>query len=68
MIDHPALPGEARNAGLALARGRCVTFPGSHIELPQGSLAARVDAHLAGWGMVTNTTRAGTRTASGWAS
>ncbi len=67
-IDHPALPGEARNAGLAVARGRYVTFPGSHIELPPGSLAARLQAHLDGWGMVTCTTENGTRTMAGWAS
>ena len=34
-------PGAARNAGLAVARGDFVSFPGSHIELPQGSLAAQ---------------------------
>jgi glycosyltransferase involved in cell wall biosynthesis len=67
-LDHPALPGEARNAGLAVARGRYVTFPGSHIELPSGSLAARLQAHLDGWGMVTCTTENGTRTMAGWAS
>jgi glycosyltransferase involved in cell wall biosynthesis len=68
VIDHPALPGEARNAGLAVARGRYVTFPGSHIELLPGSLQARLQAHRAGWGMVTCTTVNGTRTPAGWAS
>ena len=37
-----ALPGKARNAGLRLATGEYVSFPGSHVELPPGSLAARV--------------------------
>jgi glycosyltransferase involved in cell wall biosynthesis len=66
-LDHPALPGEARNAGLRLARGDYVSFPGSHVELPPGSLAARVAAHDAGWTMVTGSTRNGTFTRSGWA-
>jgi glycosyltransferase involved in cell wall biosynthesis len=67
-LDHPALPGEARNAGLARARGRYVTFPGSHVVMAPGSLDARVRWHLDGWGMVTGTTCNGTRTAAGWAS
>ena len=35
-LPQPALPGEARNAGLRLARGDYVSFPGSHVELPPG--------------------------------
>lgn len=64
----PALPGAARNAGLRLARGRYVTFPGSHIDLAPGSLAVRLTAHRAGWAMVAETMRNGTRTWAGWAS
>jgi glycosyltransferase involved in cell wall biosynthesis len=67
-LDRPALPGEARNAGLAVARGDYVSFPGSHVELPPGSLAARIRAHELGYAMVTGSIRNGTRTRSGWAS
>lgn len=67
-FDHPALPGEARNAGVRAARGRYVSFPGSHIELPPGSLAARVAAHRLGYAMVTGTMLNGTETVAGWAS
>lgn len=67
-LDHPVLPGEARNVGLRLARGRYVSFPGSHIELLPGSLERRLDAHRDGWPMVTGTTLNGTLTCSGWAS
>jgi glycosyltransferase involved in cell wall biosynthesis len=67
-LPHPALPGEARNAGLRLARGEYVSFPGSHVELPPGSLAARLRAHDLGYAMVTGTTLNGTRTWAGWAS
>jgi glycosyltransferase involved in cell wall biosynthesis len=63
-----ALPGAARNAGLAVASGDYVSFPGSHIELPQGSLAARIEAHENGWPMVTGSVLNGTTTRSGWAS
>jgi len=67
-LDRPALPGQARNAGLAVARGDYVSFPGSHVELPPGSLAARLRAHRGGYPMVTGTTLNGIETAAGWAS
>lgn len=66
-LPRPALPGEARNAGLRVARGDYVSFPGSHIELPSGSLAARVRAHELGYPMVTGVFENGTRTRAGWA-
>jgi glycosyltransferase involved in cell wall biosynthesis len=67
-LDRPALPGEARNAGVAVARGDYVSFPGSHIELQPGSLAARLRAHELGYPMVTGVFDNGTRTPAGWAS
>jgi glycosyltransferase involved in cell wall biosynthesis len=67
VLDHPALPGEARNAGLAVATGRYVTFPGSHVELLPGSLDARVARHLEGWAMVAGSVHNGTGGAAGWA-
>jgi Glycosyl transferase family 2 len=67
-LDHPALPGEARNAGLRIARGAYVSFPGSHIRLAHGSLAARMRAHERGYAMVTGCMLNGTTTAAGWAS
>lgn len=67
-LDRPALPGEARNAGLAVARGSFITFPGSHIELLPGSLAARLRAHRMGYAMVTGVVTNGTPTPAGWAS
>jgi glycosyltransferase involved in cell wall biosynthesis len=67
-LDHPALPGGARNAGLRAARGRYVSFPGSHVELLPGSLAARMRAHRNGYAMVMGSMLNGTDTAAGWAS
>ena len=64
----PALPGRARNAGVRVARGRYVSFPGSHVELVAGSLAARIRAHDLGYAMVTGTVLNGTRSWAGWAS
>lgn len=68
VLEGEALPGRARNAGLRLARGDYVSFPGSHTELPPGSLAARLAAHDAGHAMVTGSMRNGTLTRAGWAS
>ena len=67
VLDGEALPGRARNAGVRVARGDFVSFPGSHTELPPGSLAARVAAHEQGHAMVTGSMRNGTPTPSGWA-
>ena len=66
-LDGPALPGRARNAGVRVARGDFVSFPGSHTELPPGSLAARLRAHQQGHAMVTGSMRNGTFTRAGWA-
>lgn len=67
-LKRPAFPGEARNAGLSVARGEYVSFPGSHVELPSGSLHARVQAHRKGYSMVTGAVMNGTRSCAGWAS
>lgn len=67
-VPEPGLPGMARNAGLAVAQGEFVSFPGSHVELPPGSLQARIEAHELGYAMVTGSLLNGTRTLSGWAS
>jgi glycosyltransferase involved in cell wall biosynthesis len=67
-LPKPALPGEARNAGLRIARGTYVTFPGSHVQLKPGSLARRLRAHRRGYAMVTGVTENGTLTPPGWAS
>ena len=68
VLEGDALPGRARNAGLAVASGAFVSFPGSHVELPPGSLAARIAAHRRGYAMVTGTLLNGTPTLAGWAS
>jgi glycosyltransferase involved in cell wall biosynthesis len=68
VLDEPALPGVARNAGVRVARGEYVSFPGSHVVLQPGSLAARVRAHRLGYDMVTGTWLNGTDTPAGWAS
>ena len=66
-LGERAFPGRARNAGVAAARGDYISFPGSHVELPPGSLAARIAAHEAGWPMVTGSIVNGNETRSGWA-
>ena len=67
-LPRPALPGEARNAGLWVAGGHYISFPGSHVVVAPGSVQARVEAHEQGWDLVTGTTLNGNPTNSGWAS
>jgi glycosyltransferase involved in cell wall biosynthesis len=67
-LPKPALPGEARNIGLRAATGRYVTFPGSHVVIRPGNLAARLESHRRGYAMVTGLVENGTRTSAGWAS
>ena len=67
-LPRPALPGEARNAGVAASTGKFLSFPGSHVELPAGSLAARLRAHRQRHAMVTGSILNGTDTPAGWAS
>jgi len=66
-LDHPALPGEARNAGWRVARGRFVTFPGSHVEVLPGYYAAQIHSHLRGYAMVCGRLANGNSTGPGWA-
>lgn len=66
-IDQPVFPGEARNAGLARARGTVISFPGSHVVVRPGSLRARLQAHADGHAMATGTLLNGTATWAGWA-
>lgn len=66
-LERPVFPGAARNAGLRVARGDYVSFPGSHVVLAPGSLQARIRAHQKGYPMVTGAIRNGTPTRSGWA-
>jgi len=61
-------PGRARNAGLRIARGEYVSFPGSHVEISAGSLARRMRAHEDGWAMVTGSIVNGNPSPAGWAS
>lgn len=67
-LPDPARPGEARNAGLWMANGDYVSFPGSHTWLAPGSLRARVGAHDGGWDMVSGAVLNGNETPAGWAS
>ena len=67
-LPERALPGEARNAGLWMAGGEYVTFPGSHVWLMPGSLQARLHAHDNGWDLVTAAVVNGNTTPVGWAS
>ena len=67
-LSQPVFPGTARNEGLKIAKGSFVSFPGSHVELPSGSLEARMEAHAGGHALVTGTFLNGTDTRAGWAS
>jgi glycosyltransferase involved in cell wall biosynthesis len=67
-LPDPVLPGKARNEGLKIARGDYVSFPGSHVELLPGSLAARMAVHEQGYALVTGAFLNGTDTLAGWAS
>jgi hypothetical protein len=66
-VEQPVLPGEARNLGLAHAKGTVVSFPGSHVVISPGSLARRLAAHQMGFAMVTGAFRNGNKSNSGWA-
>jgi glycosyltransferase involved in cell wall biosynthesis len=66
-LDHPALPGEARNAGWRVARGQIISFPGSHVKVGPGCHDARIRAHLRGYAMVCGRLLNGNPTPAGWA-
>jgi glycosyltransferase involved in cell wall biosynthesis len=67
-LPEPALPGKARNEGMKVARGEVLSFPGSHVVVPPGSLQHRIDAHQMGFAMVNGSVINGTPTLAGWAS
>ena len=67
-LDQPALPGAARNAGLRVARGEYITFPGSHVTIAPEYLVRLVDRFREGYGMVGLVLRNGTPSPAGWAS
>ena len=67
-LDGEALPGRARNAGLAAAGGDLIVFLSAGIELMPGSLAARHAAHHDGWAMLSGPVLDGSRTPAGRAS
>jgi glycosyltransferase involved in cell wall biosynthesis len=64
----PMLPGQARNRGLQVARGRVVAFPGSHVTIEPGYLQRVVDAHEMGFAMVSGSMYNRNKTCAGWAS
>ncbi len=67
-LEASASLAEARNAGLAAARGEFVTYPAPDVELRPDNLAARIRAHRLGYAMVSGTPLNQTLTLTGWAS
>ena len=68
-LAEPALPGEARNAGLRRRPRRpTFRFPAPTSSCPPGSLAARVAAHQRGYAMVTGVDPQRQPHPAGWAS